>query len=426
MSYSALPLKLSREKLLINQYVIATVRKSYNARFLIPHCKGYPMLKSFFVKNFRGFEQLTLPSLGRVNLFVGKNNTGKSSLLEALRIYVSGAEPSLLAELTEARDESWEFDLFPTEETLLPPSEPGMRHLFHGFHLPAPNNPGIFLAESKDDPKAIRIEVVELQISRDEEGRTRRSIVTQDLFDDDLGQIEQGIRVHQGDESRMIPLEPNFYDLRRMRRIMPNPSFNPGRVHLVPSSNMPTSSLTAMWDTVNLTELEEEVVKALQIIDLDIQALAMVGDTMYGPDRLRRNARSARIPVVRRKGSGGRIPIKTLGDGMLRMFEISLALINAKGGVLLIDEIENGLHWSIHNQLWDLIFRLSEKLNVQVFATTHSLDCSRAFSKSWNIFPDDGSFFRLEHEDVTSSTIRPIEYDPETLRDSIELDIEVR
>ena len=379
------------------------------------------MLKSFVIKNFRGFEQLTLPSLGRVNLFVGKNNTGKSSLLEAFRIYVGGAEPSLLAELTEARDESWEFDVSDIDETLIPPAEPSMRHLFHGFHLPTPNCPGIFLAETKHDPRTIRIEVIQFQISRDSDGRSRREVITQNSLVDDVGEIEQGIAVYQGKERRMIPLEPDLRDLRRTRRFMPNPAFHSGRVHLVPPSNMPTSILTAMWDAVNLTELENEVINALKIIDSNIQALAMVEDTTN-----RRNVRSKRIPIVRREGSDGRIPIKTLGDGMLRMFEISLAITNAKGGFLLIDEIENGLHWSIHNQLWELIFRLSEQLDVQVFATTHSLDCFRAFSKVWDSFPDDGSFFRLEHEAANSSNIRPVEYDPETLRDSLEFDVEVR
>ena len=395
------------------------------------------MLKSFFIKNFRGFKELTLSSLGRVNLFVGKNNSGKSSLLEALRIYVSGAEPSLLAELTEARDESWESDVPRNTGSSLTSSEPGVKYLFHGFHLPNPNHIGIFLAEEEEDPQSICIKVVKIQVSQDKDGNIRRKVVSEDSSIDDPGEIKQGVAVYHGEKLHLLPIGTDFQD-QITRQMIPDVPSTSVPVYLVPPSNMSASSLTTMWDTINLTELEDEVVKALQIIDPNISALTMVGNTAHNPGDLfrgffnglisesRGKIRSARTPIVRIKGNDNRIPIKNLGDGMLRMFEISLALINAKGGFLLIDEIENGLHWSIHNQLWDLIFRLSKQLDVQVFATTHSFDCFKAFSYVWNDFSEDGGFFRLERESTNSSTIRLVEYDLKTLRDSLEFEVEVR
>jgi AAA15 family ATPase/GTPase len=59
-----------------------------------------------------------------------------------------------------------------------------------------------------------------------------------------------------------------------------------------------------------------------------------------------------------------------------------LALGNTKDGILLIDEIENGIHYSVQHELWQLIFRLASRLNVQVFATTHSWDCIEGFQKA--------------------------------------------
>ena len=67
---------------------------------------------------------------------------------------------------------------------------------------------------------------------------------------------------------------------------------------------------------------------------------------------------------------------------MQRMLGIILALVNAKDGMLLIDEIENGIHYSIQQELWQLIFQLAHRLNVQVFATTHSWDCIEGFQKA--------------------------------------------
>ncbi len=58
---------------------------------------------------------------------------------------------------------------------------------------------------------------------------------------------------------------------------------------------------------------------------------------------------------------------------------MTLALVNSSNGFLLIDEFENGLHYSVLHKVWKLIFRLAKDLNVQVFATTHSHDCVTAF-----------------------------------------------
>ncbi len=67
---------------------------------------------------------------------------------------------------------------------------------------------------------------------------------------------------------------------------------------------------------------------------------------------------------------------------MNRLLGLALALVNAKDGILLIDEIESGLHYSVQPDMWRLIFETAAKLNVQVFATTHSLDCIRAFESA--------------------------------------------
>ncbi len=67
---------------------------------------------------------------------------------------------------------------------------------------------------------------------------------------------------------------------------------------------------------------------------------------------------------------------------MGRLLGVALALVNASDGVLLIDEIESGLHYTVQADMWRLIFRVAHRLNVQVFATTHSWDCIEAFQKA--------------------------------------------
>ena len=77
---------------------------------------------------------------------------------------------------------------------------------------------------------------------------------------------------------------------------------------------------------------------------------------------------------------------------MTRLFHLILSLVTAKDGVLLIDEFENGLHWSTQSKAWQLIFTLSAQWNVQVFCTTHSKDCINGFEEIWTQHPQEAAF----------------------------------
>ncbi len=71
--------------------------------------------------------------------------------------------------------------------------------------------------------------------------------------------------------------------------------------------------------------------------------------------------------------------LKTMGDGMNRLLGLGIALAGARNGILLVDEIENGIHWTAFPDLWKFILKVAKRLNVQVFATTQSNDCLKAF-----------------------------------------------
>ena len=82
---------------------------------------------------------------------------------------------------------------------------------------------------------------------------------------------------------------------------------------------------------------------------------------------------------------------------MNRMLGLILALVNAKDGMLLIDEVDTGLHYSVLPDLWKLIFEVAHRLNVQVFATTHSKDCLEAFElAASDNEEEEGVLIRLE------------------------------
>jgi AAA15 family ATPase/GTPase len=89
-----------------------------------------------------------------------------------------------------------------------------------------------------------------------------------------------------------------------------------------------------------------------------------------------------------------RLSLASLGDGIQRLFEIAVAAASSKG-IILFDEFENGLHWSVQPLAWKLLLELSKDLGVQIFATTHSWDCVKAFQEVAGDDDETGILFHL-------------------------------
>ena len=106
------------------------------------------------------------------------------------------------------------------------------------------------------------------------------------------------------------------------------------------------------------------------------------------------------------------------------MFGVALALANCRDGTLLIDEAENGIHYSLQSKFWNMILRTAEAHNVQVVATTHSKDCIDGFAVAAVNCPNvSANLIRLERHD---DKMRAVEYPKEELEIAAEQDIEVR
>ena len=175
----------------------------------------------------------------------------------------------------------------------------------------------------------------------------------------------------------------------------------------------------ALFDGLALTPLEKYIIKALQIIEPRIDALNYLKDDVI----LSSSRRDERVPVVVLRDSAKRYRLSSMGDGINRVLTIILALLNCKDGILLIDEFENGLHHSVQSQLWKIIFELSEELNIQVFATTHSEDAIKSFSENAQA-NQNGKIIRLENR---NNSIRVVEYqEKEELAYIGQNDIEIR
>jgi len=93
------------------------------------------------------------------------------------------------------------------------------------------------------------------------------------------------------------------------------------------------------------------------------------------------------------KMNGQYLELTELGDGVRHLVSIVISLYAAENGYLFIDEIDNGIHYSVLDELWEIIFVLSKQLNVQVFATTHSKECIESFNRVQLDLKDDQSFY---------------------------------
>lgn len=375
------------------------------------------MLESFQIHNFRLFQHLEVKKLSRVNLIVGKNNSGKSTFLEAVELYASNASATVMLELVESRQETWFSEAQGHSLNFI--SNP-VRHLFFGHKLPSLGGDGISLGEVSSNIK-LRIGAGAYLNKNDDEGTIRKIRISDVEFDEDISNVEVFIVAEEGERTRRIfRLDRNLRDIRRSSRILYQRQESDFKYtwQIVSTANMPNRKLAALWDLTSLTDLESEVISALRLIDNRVTGVAFVEDVSRGT-----SIDDIRVPLVKIKGIDEPLPLKSMGDGMTRLFHIIVALVNARNGLLLIDEFENGLHWSVQPKVWDIVFQLSERLNVQIFATTHSRDCINGFYQAWNNYPTLGAFFRLDEK---NGLIKATEYTSETLNDSIDMDVEVR
>lgn len=336
------------------------------------------VLDSLEIRNFRGFQHLTIERLGRVNLIVGKNNIGKTSLLEALQLYARRGSPTLIWELLDIRDESIYSYSRPKssanvedgrsmEDWLL-----SLRHLFYGRKALNIYPDPIQLGPINSPEESLSIAVRWYVEQEDESGFPRYQLLLPNEYNlADNPVLRFAIRVGTQSErpvslartrTRLSTLDPSGITCMFRR-----------------ADGTSREQIAEFWDSIALKDLEKDVLSALNILAPGIEGISFVGDPR--PLRVRDQQRE-RVSIVKVAGLDEPIPLRGLGDGMMRVLGIALALVNVKNGMLLIDEFENGIHYTVLPELWQLLFQVARRLNVQIFATTHSWDCIEAFQKA--------------------------------------------
>lgn len=356
------------------------------------------MIRSFTIKNFRCFRDLTIEPLERVNLIAGKNNTGKTSLLEALFLHAGPQNPDLPTRLNAFRGMQqvsldsegvwgWLFFKKKSEETieLTSHNQSSVSHSLR-IRLVEPTTVQPIHADNSDAQPSRAIESI------------TTTTVPRDLlleFEDTSGRkgvsratiVSDGIIVERVQSIRL-----------------------PRAIYLVGHSRLEQDSIQ------RFSKLEEagrqgELVDTLRILEPRLTRLAVLvqGGT----------------PIINGDiGIGRLVPFPFMGEGIVRLTVVLLAISDAPGGQVFIDEIENGLHYSVMTKVWQAIGEAARKNDVQVFATTHSWECIRYAHEAFSAA--ESYDFRLHRLDRIGDDIRAVTYDKEILETAIQAGFEVR
>jgi hypothetical protein len=199
-------------------------------------------------------------------------------------------------------------------------------------------------------------------------------------YDEKLNDTVPGLRIQNGGQEVFYRVDRGAIRFRESEK---------NRGVFIPANGINSRALGSLWDSISLTDLEEEVLEALRIIAPEVERISLINSRYGTPAR-------DRIPIVKIAGLEDPLSLRSLGEGMNRLFGLALALVNAKDSLFLADEVESGLHYSVQPKVWKLIFEGARRLSIQVFATTHSWDCITAFQQAAQEYEqDEGILIRL-------------------------------
>lgn len=237
-----------------------------------------------------------------------------------------------------------------------------------------------------------------------------RRFMIDNLNEDNLDEYKTGLHIASAEKKQLIPLERSFFSTRTIGW-----STNVVNLEFLKTGYIDLNNNDVLFDKIALTDKEQYVIDALKIIEPDTERIAFVS----------KGSREQRFAVIKLSKQDDILPLKSMGDGINRILSIILALVNCENGYLLIDEFENGLHYTVQEQLWKIIFKLAKQLNIQVFITTHSEDCISSFEQVLNNSREivGGKLIRLDN---INGIIKQTEFSPKELKIANEQDIELR
>lgn len=328
-------------------------------------------IENLNITNFKCFKHLKVVNLGRVNLIGGKNNVGKTAFLEAVELFASSNRAydlvylisKVLARRQGIRREPVEMDFFYDDESeIILFSAKKKCTIKRSFDIFKNNQQTIF----PDIDNTLPIEILSTSVNND-----------------------------QGD----MPLRR----LSSRTRLMENRESRDNTIYISSSKSDEQDIAILLGALIDLGR-EDFLNESLSSFDNNFSELKLIPKER------------ANVLKLKLKNKDQLVLLSSLGEGVNRYIAILCAIWANKDGVLLIDEIENGIHYTNYKLLWEILFRASLDANCQLFITSHSKECISAFNDTqFEIDNCTSQYFEL-YKDLKSDLISASARDKEQLR----------
>jgi hypothetical protein len=382
------------------------------------------MIESLKIKNFRSFEDLSLEGLGRLNVVVGKNASGKTALLEAIFLGLGGS-PELVN-----RFRAWRglggMPVIPRTRRMY---EELWNDIF--FRLNADQAVEISTEGHPENKRSVKI-----YYSPQAAAGTTIPVsgtVSGQKSDGDSAAMQPPVaaKPSASDSSVIVPVVFEFTDGgggKVTYRLDINPM---GMLNatIVETSGLASPALSSFfpscftgtfgpqeaavqYSNLSKADKEDEFLKLLRQVYPDIQKLS--------------HELNAGVSMVYCKLADmeKKLPAGMVSGGIYKLLAILLGIAATPKGIVLVDELENGFYYETLPKIWGLLLTFAKEYDVQVFASTHSLECLRALSDGLGGNEDQFRLLRAERDKDGKPTVRL--FPGESLHAAIEADIEVR
>lgn len=326
-------------------------------------------VKYINIKRYKCFSDFSAEGFKRVNLISGRNNVGKTALMEALEINVS------------------------TESTL------GMLDILFrtGFRRQKVDN----------DFQLTDVKKLSLYVTSQAGSVQSHTNIHTISFDYDDSGVSKSYELSANGSDVSIPEKE-----MDLVSIVKNIPARKRKVCYISNLGDSQKEIIRSFSAIQKKDQESDVNKLLQSFDASIENVKVISD-------------SIQCKVVEADGNFSYRNINEFGDGLRHYLSIISDLFMGEGGYLFIDELDNGIHYSSLDQLWEIILTLSKEMNVQVFATTHSRECIESYCRvAEKLREKDISFITLVRN--KEREVKAIVRDYEVFTDSIHDDREVR
>ena len=355
------------------------------------------MLSNLHIGNFRAFNPFKIDKLGKINIVSGENNSGKTSLLEAVFLLSGAANPSLLLNANVIRG----VTVISGSEHIVQSAL--WKPIFHDL----------------DMSRAVEITGHHFSCG---EVAVKLTLERPNLFELPL---DNG-KVAVGDKPQNKETFTLSYLLNRQSKADFNITLTGGTMQVrtthpevqipFPATILPSRNRNPEEDAQRLGHLRQQkkgdlVVEALRVIEPRLQSLEVnttTGSPMIWGD----------------VGLSELVPLPVMGDGMIQLARIVLAISSVPGGIVLIDEIENGLHHSVLPKIWQVIEKAANQFDSQIVVTTHSYECIAAAVNVFQSSRED--FFLLHRIERLKTGVKCVTYDKETMGAAMQHNMEVR